>query len=80
MMSAGGNLEHIKIKSLRKGSHDELYALVHTQIAIDEAMRIPGAKKALDGDWSVLQDEEKAWDLDTARENHDVVDEAREKL
>lgn len=62
-----------------RGYHDEFYVLVHTQITIDEAMRLPGAKKALDEEWTTLQDEENAWDLSTVREKQEVLDEAQEK-
>ena len=50
--------------------------MIHKQVPIREAMRIPDARKALDKEWSKLQDELKAWDLSLVRPRRDVMLEA----
>ena len=57
----------------------EQWCMIHKQVPIPEAMRIPKAKAALDEEWSKLQDELKAWDLSKVRPRKEVMAEA-EKL
>ena len=55
---------------------EEFWALVHTSIAIDTALKIPAPRQALDKEWSKLE-KRKAWLLDSVREYDDVESEAR---
>ena len=57
---------------------EEYWALVHTPIAIDKALKIPAARAALEKEWKKLEGR-TAWLLNTVREYDDVESEARKQ-
>eukprot|EP00973_Karenia_brevis_P018376 2520095-Karenia_brevis.AAC.1 len=56
----------------------EWFALAHQPISLQQAKQIPHAVKALDDEWTKLQNR-CTWSLDTAREKKDVKEEATAK-
>lgn len=54
----------------------EWLVLVHTPVTIQDAMRIPGAKAAIDTEWQTLW-KKGIWDASTVREKDGVIREAR---
>ena len=57
---------------------EELWALVHTPIAIDKALQIPAAREAWEKEWKKLEGR-KAWLLNSVREYDEVESEARKE-
>ena len=58
-------------------SLDQL-AMVHLQISIDKAMKIPAAKKAVDAEWTAHA-QKKTWNVERVRPRAEVIAEARKK-
>ena len=56
----------------------DLLALVHLPIPIGKAMKIPEAKKAVDGEWS-SHVQKKTWNVDRVRPKAEVITEAQKK-
>eukprot|EP00973_Karenia_brevis_P082361 11417001-Karenia_brevis.AAC.1 len=52
-----------------------MIALVHQPINLKQAKLVPDAVKALDDEWTKLENRH-TWSLDTVREKHKVKDEA----
>ena len=57
----------------------EWYALVHTPIPMQKALKIPNAKDAVDNEWHKLGVTRKAWLVDTVQEKETVRQNAKTK-
>ena len=67
--------DHIAGKVLNSLTH---HNLVHKFIPMPQAMKIPGAKAAVEKEWEKLQ-KILPWDLTKVRSKKEVIDEARTK-
>ena len=64
--------DHIAGKGINSLNH---YNLVHKFIPVPEAMKIPGAKVAVDKEWEKLE-KIPAWQLTKIRNQKEVIDKA----
>ena len=54
------------------------YGLVHTSVPMKQAMNIPDAKKAVDGEWGNIS--KRAWKLSSVKPKAEVIAEAKLKI